>query len=550
MEKNRAGQYTNAYITNMCPGTAKLASRHGNWTTMMRIIFILGLLLPLAAFPGQGRDGGWPESIHFLRLAQANLIELLALSSDQDVKDALNGMKDRSEDIRVEDVNLALIIRLVKNLENPNVEQIENSTYQGVRLFSYDNSDPANPRVFATKNFFSKERYQIPTTQINPAILKEVQTLILHEISHLWGFGEEVGDINYARIFAIRMVNILHGSMKVSFTAKEKLQLLSMAHYHTFVDIADHNATYLFDGKSFSCRSFSQQGEVDSSTDSHKLYPFQRPEENYSLRWNTDGYLIWEKTTFTFNKAGFNSYYMRMKGVDRELQEIRICHKDKDKIEQIEDNFIRPYFSRANLLSDYANSSLAVYHSLLIEDIRFLGEAFKDAMSVQRANQNQLIQNIDYKIKVENAEIYQRLTGRRYKYSRPQDSADIANLNVLLNSDLSLQDRAFWAQIINKTNKLKNDISSSKNNYNRQTQMDSFFSDYFREFNSIADRYKTLTHQGQNCYLQKNLGDYYACHLENEKLKSLARIKLIGQLLQEMDALTKRFMNRAYALRD
>ena len=96
----------------------------------MRILLLLCLLLPLSAYPGQGRDGGWPESIQFLRLAKANLLELLAQSSDQDVKDAINGMHDRDESIKVEGVNLALLIKLVKSLENPDVEQIEKSKYE------------------------------------------------------------------------------------------------------------------------------------------------------------------------------------------------------------------------------------------------------------------------------------------------------------------------------------------------------------------------------------------------------------------------------------
>lgn len=524
----------------------------------MKILLLLCLVFPLAAFPGQGKDGGWPESIQFLRLAKANLLELLAQSSDQDVKDAINGMHDREEYIKVEEVDLALVTKLVKSLENPDVEQIEKSDYKGVRLFSYDNSDPTRPRVFATKNFYAKERYQVPLNEINPAILKEVQTLILHEISHLWGFGEEDGDINFARTFAVRMVNILHGGLKVSFTPKEKLELLSKAFYYSTADLIDTNAQKVFDGKSFECITYQTSGEHSVSIDHLNLDPFKRSLDGYDfqgnknsiLRWNSQGYLIAEISEQTFNKQELLSQFMLKKGIYRRLKEVTVCHQEKEKLSLIEERFIRPYFSRSNLLTDYANSSLVVFQSLLVEDIRFLGETFKASLEVHKANQNQIIQNIDFKVKVQHAEVYKRLTGRKYHYSKPQDSSDMEILNSLINSGLSDQDDGLWAQIGVKVQKLNGDIISLRGNVSRQLQMDSFFKDFMREFNSIADRTKNFFPVGLSCGQKRRVGDFYACQLEQNKVDAQARIKMYEAMAVDIDALMKRFTNRAYFIKD
>jgi len=524
----------------------------------MRILLLLCLLLPLSAYPGQGRDGGWPESIQFLRLAKANLLELLAQSSDQDVKDAINGMHDRDESIKVEGVNLALLIKLVKSLENPDVEQIEKSKYDGVRLFSYDNSDPTNLRVFATKNFFAKQRYQIPMNEINPAILKEVQTLILHEISHLWGFGEENGDINYARIFAVRMVNILHGSLKISFSPKEKLELLSKAFYFSTADLMETGGEKVYVGKNYQCITYQTSGESSLSVQALELDPFKRSVDGYDfqgnqnsiLRWNAQGYLFAETSEQTLNKKELLSHFMLKKNVYRRLKDITVCHQDKEQLALIEEKFIRPYFSRTNLLTDYANSSLPVFQSRLVEDIRFYGETAQATLEVHKANQNQIIQNIDFKIKVQHSESYVRLTGRKYKYSKPQDSGDMEILNSLINSGFSDQHNALWAQISVKTRQLNGDIIALRDNVSRQLQMDSFFKDFLKEFNANADRTKNFYPVGLPCGKEKRLGDYYACQLESSKVEALARIKLYESMAQELDALMKRYTNRAYAIKD
>lgn len=515
-------------------------------------------MLPLAAYPGQGRDGGWPESIQFLRLAKANLLELLAQSSDQDVRDAINGMHDRDESIKVKDVDLALLTKLVKSLENPDVEQIEKSKYDGVRLFSYDDSDPSNLRIFATKNFFAKQRYQLPLNEINPAILKEVQTLILHEISHLWGFGEENGDINFARTFAVRMVNILHGSLKITFTPKEKLELLSKAFYYSTADLMETNAEKVYGGKNYECITYQASGENSLSIQTLELDPYKRSVDGYNfqgnqnsvLRWNPQGFLFAETSEQTFNKKELLSQFMLKKNVYRRLKDVTVCHQDKEQLASIEDRFIRPYFSRTNLLTDYANSSLPVFQSRLVEDIRFYGETAQATLEVHKANQNQIIQNIDFKIKVEHAEAYDRLTGRKYKYSKPQDSGDMDTLNSLINSGFSDQHNALWAQISVKTKQLNGDIIALRDNVSRQLQMNSFFKDFLQEFNRIADRTKNFYPGGLPCGKEKRLGDYYACQLESSKVEAQARIKLYEGMAVDLDALMKRFSNRAYSIKD
>lgn len=525
----------------------------------MKLILILLLIFPQFVFAGQGRDGGWPQSIQLLRIAKQNLLELLAQSSDQDVKDALNGMKDREENIKVEDVNLALLKRLVQKLENPDVEQIEKSQYSGVRLFYYEsNSDDI--QIYATKNFYAMERYQVQPNEINAAILKEVQTLILHEISHLWGFGEENGDINFARTFAVRMVNILHGSLKINFTQKEKLESLSVAFFQETSEIREKNAHKVFDGGHYQCVAMHAEGEIFYEMDLH-LDPFKhsvdgyhfRGNENSILRWTLDFYLMAETTSLGASKGDVVSAFMKKQGARRSVREVTICHKEKAKVEKYLDRFVRPYFSRSNLLTDYANSSQVVFQSLLTEDVQFLGDAFKSTIEVSKANQKQIIQNIDFKIKVQNAHAYEQLTKRKSKYSKPEDSEAMELFNSLINSDLSNEGKSLWAQVDVKVRKLNSSILALNANPSRQLQMDSFFKDFLREFNAIADRTSEMEQKlnfSSNCGREKRIGDFYACQIEQNKINAQSRINMYEMLITDMNALVKRFTNRANAIRD
>lgn len=525
------------------------------------LLLITLLLFPLLSFAGHGKDGGWPQSIQLLKIAKQNLLDLLAQSSDQDVKDALNGMKDRTESIKVEDVNLEVVTRLVKKLEITDVEQLEKSKYEGVRLFFYEDSDPSNLRVYATKNFYNNSRYQVNATDINASILKEVQTMILHEISHLWGFGEVNEDMNYARIFAVRMVNILHGSLKFNFTNQEKMDSLNKAFFFETIDIMEKNAEKILEGKDYFCVTVNQKVETTSTIAnltfnrfSHTAdgYPFNGNEDSV-LRWTMEGYLIAETSYRSFGQDGLRSLFMKKKGANRSVTEYSVCHSDKKKIEAINDRFIRQYYTRSNLLTDYDRASQVVYQSLLIQDITYLAEAFRSQTDVAIANQKQLIHNVDYKIKVQHKEVYDRLTSRKYKYSKEKDNQDMEILNNLLNTDLSTAGHAAWAQVSEKVHSLNKQILAMKN-YSRQLQMDSFFKEYMKEFNAIADRTQayedSVRYDSFSCGKHKRLGDYYACQMELSKTKAQARIQMYDKMMVDLDALVKRFTNKANAIRD
>lgn len=466
-------------------------------------------------------------------------------------------MKDRQESIPVENVNLDLLIKLVSKVQNPDVEKIEKSEYKGVRLFYYDDKDPTDLKVYATKNFFNNPRYQVPVKDINASIIKEVQTLILHEVSHLWGFGEENGEMNYARTFAVRMVNILHGSMKVNFTQEEKLQSLSRANFHETHDIFDKNAESIINNREFQCVKVSKESDLFESR-TFKLDRFANTPDGYPIaglgvmRRTIDGYLLLENSTWSRN-SGVMSTYLGKKGAEHGIISATICHESKKELDKYIDRFIRPYFTKTNLLTDLDHSSLVVYQSLLISEVHFFSDTLLSVMDVNIGNQNQIIQNIDYKIKVEMKDEYQNLTSRKYKYSKDKDSAILERFNPIINSDLSTKGKALYSQITVKINQLNAQISAMKN-IARQIQMNHFLEKFVAEFNEIVDRTQAIEEKMQfsalPCFKHKAIGKFYECQLEVDKVDAKARIEVYERMQTDISALAKKYSNEAAGLKD
>jgi hypothetical protein len=170
---------------------------------------LLTILSSQNILAGQGKDGTWPKSFKVLNSIIVDLHKQLATLTDEDVKFALHGLKDRQEYIKVESLDAKKLKKIAKAIQKPDVEAIEKQNYFGVKLFSYDNSNPDSPEVFATKNFFNNPRYQVELKDINLNLKIEVQFMLLREISHLWGFGED-GAVNYASIFAKRMIQLIY----------------------------------------------------------------------------------------------------------------------------------------------------------------------------------------------------------------------------------------------------------------------------------------------------------------------------------------------------
>lgn len=524
----------------------------------MKILIILILLSTQVAFAGHGRDGGWPKSVQLLRLAKQHLLELLNNSSDLDIKDAINGMADRQEAIKVKDVDLAMVKFLVSRLENPDVEEIENSTYTGVKLFDYDDTDPRNIRIFATKNFFKSERYQVLPSELNPALLKEVQKLILHEISHLWGFGEENG-FNFAETFAVRMINILHGSFKVNFTQKEKLESLSKVFLFESRDISARNGESTVNGKTFECKVISAEGDktermqLNFSHYAHTIDGYElKTNPNSLLRWTDDGYLLIETSQLSSDKNVVLSKYFAKQSLEKSVLSLTVCSLQEVSFEKFQERFVRPYYSRSNLLTKLGYASLSVFRSLVIQDVIYFTDILNDVLEINIANQNQIIQNIDFKIKVQNAETYQRLIKRRGTKNKPQDDTDLELLNGLFNADVSTEVLRLWPKLDSKVIEMKRDVDGLTQMPARQLQLQHFSGRFLYEMGNFVEQIRSSMPDTSlaMCNFSSRIGKFFECQIELNKILAQDRISTFKRLQAELKTRTSRNISDVEEIED
>lgn len=514
---------------------------------------LIVLVFLQSAFAGHGRDGGWPQSIQLLRFSKQHLLELVKQATDQDVKDAIDNMHDRDEAIRPEEVDKKVLTRLIESIVDPDVEQIEKDKYTGVRLFYYDDSAAPIYKIYATKNFFNLQKYQVGANEINASLVKEVQTLLLHEVSHLWGFGEENGDINYARTFATRMVEILHGNFKKNYDLKEKMTSLSQAFFHETGSLQKNNQEFKLQNKSYQCLSISDKGEersemmfvptdvIWSGVDGHSL----RSNENLLIRGTMDDYLLIEE----YGKSPLKiiSRYSGTGWFQKSVKSYIICHAKAEKLDAINERFVSSYYTRSNLMTDLDYSSTIMFQFVIADKLQSIIDNFKQTNSIQSKNQDQIIYNIDVKIKKQMQKDYEWLTSRRYKYSREKDGAVLAKFNSVINSDVSSQAQSFYAQAGNIMKGLGQEIDRMEN-ISRRNMMVSLVQEFAKEFNAIADM--TKKHQEDNqfstnvCYKEKRIGKFYACYLEDGKTQALSRKQLYVRMDQSLDLLLKKTSDR------
>ncbi|GEM_PF-6679483 len=367
---------------------------------------LITLLILQTAIAGHGRDGGWPQSLQLLRFSKQHLIELVKQATDQDIQDAIDNMHDRDEAIRPEDVDKKVLLRLIESIVEPDVEQIEKSKYTGVRLFYYDDSSAPLYKIYATKNFFNLEKYQVGANEISASLVKEVQTLMLHEISHLWGFGEENGDINYARTFATRMVEILHGNFKKNYDLKEQMTSLSQAFFHETMSLQKNNQEFKLQNKLYQCLKISNKGEerseilfsstdvIWSGVDGHSL----RSNENLLIRGTMDEYLIIEEVGKSPLKIV--SRYFGSGLFQKYVSSYTVCHPKAEKLEKITERFIAPHYTRTNLMTDLDYSSTIMFQFVISDRLQKIGDDFKQVNLIQSNNQDQIIPNYHFLVQL------------------------------------------------------------------------------------------------------------------------------------------------------
>ena len=510
---------------------------------------LITLLFLHSAIAGHGRDGGWPQSIQLLRFSKQHLLELVKQATDQDIKDAIDNMHDRDEAIHPQDVDKEVLKRLIESLVDPDVEQIEKSKYDGVRLFYYDDSKAPQYKIYATKNFFNLQKYQVGANEINASLVKEIQTLILHEVSHLWGFGEENGSINYARTFATKMVEILHGNFKKSYDLKEKMSSLSHAFFHETMSLQKNNQEFKLKNKLYQCLDISDKGEerseilfntadvIWSGSDGHSL----RSNKNLLIRGTMDEYLIIEE----YGKSPLKivSRYSSSGWLQNSVKSYIICHPKAEKLTSIVERFVAPHYTRTNLMTDLDYSSTIMFQFVISGKFQSIVDNFKQMNSIQSKNQDQIIYNIDVKIKKQMKKDYDQLTSRRYKYSREKDKVITAKFNSVINSDLSSQGQSFYAQAGNILKSLVNEVDRMQN-ISRRIMMIELIEDFSKEFNMVAEM--TQIHEREiffsksNCNREKRLGKYYACFLEENKTQALSHKQLYNRMDQALDLLLKK----------
>lgn len=193
---------------------------------LLCLSYINFTLWSLPSYSGQGRDGTWLKSINTLDKIIADLKNRAEKISAEDLKFSLNNMQDREEYIKVTDLNLKLFKKLLRSVEIPNVANLSQKKGNNLKLFDYDNSEPYSPSVFATLAYYANPKFQVDYKQMPLKTIKEVQTLILREISHLWGFGEE-GAIDYPTAFAKRMISRMYArkySSRPFYSINEKFK--------------------------------------------------------------------------------------------------------------------------------------------------------------------------------------------------------------------------------------------------------------------------------------------------------------------------------------
>lgn len=518
-----------------------------------KLWFLLVLVFSVqSAMAGHGRDGGWPQSIQLLRLAKKNLLELVNQVSDQEVQDAIDGMHDRDEAIKPGEVNKAVLKTLIESIVEPDVEQIEKDKYDGVRLFYYDDSNIPNYKIFATKNYFNNSKYQLESGFITMKAVKEVQTLLLHEISHLWGFGEENGDINYARTFAVNMIEILHGNFKKSYSLKEKMTYLGSSFEKDTHSIAFNGEISKIEDKTLHCLVISDKGETHqkrtflksdliwSDMDGSSL----RTDEAALIRATTDDYVLIE--TIGRSPLAIPSKFKGSGIYQKYVNSYSICHKKEEMLKNYMDRFVTPFFSRSNLMTDMDFNSVSMFQYIFTGKLQTASEYLKEVNKAQTVNQNQIIYNVDFKIKTQMKKDYEWLIDRSYKYTKEKDSAVINRFNQVVGSDMSPNVQVFHSMA---TNTLKStfDELNRMQNISRKMTAGKVLQDFTKEFNAIvetANKFEKDRQFTNACGGEKKIGKYYECILENNKNTARERIQLYKRMDIAVDALLKKYQSR------
>lgn len=529
---------------------------------------ILCLLLILnTVHAGRGRDGGWPESIKTLAYVKELLLSQVSQLSEEDIRFAINNMSDRKEVLEPSELDKALLLEILNSLEIADVVELEASKYTGARLFHYENNYPESVKLFATKNFYSNPKYQTRPSELSLPLIREIQKRILHEASHIWGFGEDTPEKNYANIFATRMIMLIYGSIKGELSRLEEMELLSKAFYYSFgfTPNANRENQNYFVNKDFQCvsidRNKKEYSQVQFLSDGPVLingdsvyFPEEAAYTNGSglktsyLRYSFDGFVMIE-TNSRFNSfpgkrinSAFVDKNANTKGSSN-VESYLLCHESIERLKNYKKELLEPYYSKTQLVTELSYLS---NNSFIFE----ISKRFQDLFSARhlviegkKLIQERQIYNIDQVIKIENEETYKKVISFRGRYTRKRHNTEINKLDQLMHLNIPrVTGKALLQSIYNN---LQQDTRTLKS-YSRQLFLAQILKKFHDASESIIIEYNNIIKGGKSpasmCSSKKRIGEFYDCQLDANISIAKNRILSLEQMKIKFKALEKEIL--------
>lgn len=545
---------------------------------MKYVIFYFILFFAKSSYAGRERDGDWPSSIALFNKAKSHLIKLIEESSTAEVQKAINNMQDREEHYKPQNITVDDLKFFVNSFVEVNEVELEKSTYDGVKQLDYDNSNPLKPKLWATRNFFNNKTYQVPANKVTVVDIKEVQKKILHEISHLWGFGEDDPAHNFADIFSTRMIRILHSEETVLVSDKGFWKLLNEVFYrNTHATHPLLSSNEFFKNKKFQCLKFKDEtvtsiNDVEVNLASDSTNGITLLGENLYFRTNgysnvkdskvlllkflfTNGFIIEESLDSFFSFESSEDMFSKTWSFENSKYFVKsyiTCFQNLEVGRLFLQNTAGTYFSKKSIyfsnIDDIPTDSFILKISRYINDIKSKNEM---VLTYQSNIQEKIISNIENKIMKVHKEQYLKLINAKGKYTSDEDNRILDMMNSLLNSDTGsiISQKNVAASIYIKNLKEIDNIIHNMKNIKRQQFVNELFFELVNKLNKLQDGYSDLDNFNdsipvENCYKLKRIGDFNRCQIENRLVEAKYRIMILKNLRTDVElfateALTK-----------